>query len=123
MSTEVDILVTEDDTLICAYVTTILQSAGYGVTRAESGLDALEALDAGLRPKLLFTDVIMADGMNGIELAKRARLILPKIRIIFTTGYTAMLEREQLPAGAQLLAKPFRRKNCLEAVRYVMAER
>lgn len=120
MNPSVDILVAEDDPLIREYITKILETACYRVLSASSGPEALEVLDTGFRPELLFTDVVMRGGMTGVQLAERVRHLLPGIKILFTSGYTTMLEREQLPAGAQMLTKPFRRKDCLEAVRHII---
>ena len=51
---------------------------------------------------LLFTDVVMP-GFDGVELARRAILERPSLKVLFTSGYAA----DQIPAG-RLLKKPYR---------------
>ena len=116
MNLAFSILVVEDDILIRDYVSDLLKSAGHDVTSAASGTEAVEVLNSPLNPDLLFTDIYMGVGMDGIELARNARLILPDIKILFSSGYIGANERDHFPQGAEILPKPYRRKDCLEKV-------
>ena len=60
---------------------------GYRVLEARNGKVALQLLDAN-RVDLLFTDVVMPGGMNGRQLADEAVRRRPKLKVLFTTGYT-----------------------------------
>lgn len=122
MTVRTEILVAEDDPLLREYVTVLLRKSGYSVMSATSGGEALEILGAGARPDLLFTDVLMAGGMDGFELARRARLISPELKVLYTSGYTGSTEREQLPAGSGFLPKPYRRRDCIEKVNSMLAD-
>lgn len=122
MSANLDILVVEDDEFIRAYVAEVLQLSGYRVESAANGHEALELLSAGLRPNLLFTDVLMAGGMNGIELAREARHISSAIKVLYTSGYTGGTTCEPLPADAEFLRKPFRRQECVEKVKRILED-
>jgi len=122
MDARADILVVDDDEFIRGYVTELLLSAGYGVTSAASGDEALEILAGGPTPDLLLTDVQMAGGMSGIELARRANLISANLRVLYTSGYIGGAGREQLPAGAAFLQKPYRRRECIALVSAILAE-
>ena len=62
-----------------------LVSLGYRVSEAGSGPAALEILQAGNSFDLLFTDVVMPDGMTGYQLAAAARQIRPGLKVVFTT--------------------------------------
>ena len=64
-----------------------LVSLGYRVSEAGSGPAALEILLAGRHFDLLFTDVVMPDGMTGHQLAAAARQLRPGLKVLFTTGY------------------------------------
>jgi CheY-like chemotaxis protein len=57
---------------------------------------------------LLFTDVVMP-GMNGRRLADEAVRQFPRLKVLFTTGYTrnAIVHNNMLDANVHLLAKPF----------------
>ena len=115
------ILLVEDDAMIRNYVAELLLSAGYCVTTARSGRESLELIDAGLAPDLLFTDVRIAGGMNGIELARKAQAIVQNLKVSFMSGYAGG-EEDQLPALAEFLQKPFRRLQCIGKVQSALAE-
>ncbi|MDB5363230.1 MAG: two-component hybrid sensor and regulator [Rhodospirillales bacterium] len=69
---------------------------------------------------VLFTDVVMP-GLNGIELAKQARLSYPDLIVILMTGYVSRAaEAEQI---GQLLYKPLRPRQIENAVREAIAGR
>jgi CheY-like chemotaxis protein len=88
-----------------------LDSLGYECKVAASAADALEIMDDGWTADLLFTDVMMGDGMDGPELADAACKLKPDLKVLFTSGYTenAMFRHRRLDAGANLLSKPWRR--------------
>ena len=58
---------------------------------------------------MLITDIVMPDGMNGIELAERLRRNSPALKVIYTSGYLADVSREDIPSRETdaYLAKPF----------------
>jgi PAS domain S-box-containing protein len=102
------ILVVEDDQDLRAYSVSTLRELGYAVLEAGTGSEALTILDsAGV--DLLFTDVVLPDGMNGRVLADHARRRRPELKVLFTTGYTrnAIVHHGRLDPGVSLLGKPF----------------
>lgn len=115
------ILVVDDDALIRDYVAGLLLSSGYHVTGAASGREALGLIEAGLAVDLLFTDVSIGGGMNGIELARAAQLVLPELKVLFFSGDASATGKQDLPASADFLQKPFRKVQCTEKVRSVLA--
>lgn len=71
---------------------------------------------------LLFTDLIMPGGMNGVVLAREARKRRPQIKVLLTTGY-AEASYERTDAGASefdILNKPYRRIDLIRRVRAVL---
>ena len=64
------VLVVEDDPDVRATTSSMLRELGYGVREAETGRSALALIESVPAIDLVFTDVIMPDGMNGIELAR-----------------------------------------------------
>jgi two-component system cell cycle response regulator CpdR len=101
-----NILLTEDDSSLRAFLTRALERAGHRVFQAESAYAALPHLEAG-GVDLLLTDIVMP-GMDGIELAQRARALDPDLRIMFITGFAAVaLSRADAPSDARVLSKPF----------------
>src|SRR5690606_30628051 len=67
------VLVVEDNTEVADIATALLNELGYQVTRVASAQTALDVLATGERFDLVFSDVVMPGGMNGIELAQQIR--------------------------------------------------
>ena len=103
------ILVVEDYDDLREYSSTALGELGYRVLAAANGPDALQLLAAHPEIRLLFTDVVMPGGMNGRQLADEAQRRHPKLKVLFTTGYTrnAIVHHGRLDAGVELIGKPF----------------
>lgn len=100
------ILLAEDDDAMRQYLVRALERSGYDVVAVDRGLDALPYLEGGTFD-LLLTDIVMP-GMDGIELAQRAAVIAPDIRVMFITGFSAVsLRAGQTMPGAKVLSKPF----------------
>jgi CheY-like chemotaxis protein len=115
------ILLVDDDYDVREYMQFVLDEAGYAVRVAANGEEALRLLSGEPEVALLVTDVIMP-GMNGVELARRARAMRPGLNILFVTGYTRNIALEAL-AGADVLDKPFPRERLLHAVERALRSR
>ncbi len=104
------ILVCEDDDDVRAYSVDLLRELGYVVLEAHDGPSALRLLE---RRKgeidLLFTDVILPNGLTGAGVAEEALKIQPGLKVLFTTGYArdVIVHHGRLDEGINLLAKPF----------------
>ena len=114
------ILVVEDNDDVLDLAVHHLTGRGYAVLSARSGEEALEVLArAGGRVDLLFTDVLMPGGMNGLVLAERVRASFPAVRVLLATGYN-----EDLAGGlrqdADVLSKPYRETDLADRVRAVL---
>jgi signal transduction histidine kinase len=116
------ILVVEDDEGVRQYSTSVLRELGYRVFEAHNGPAALELLAAGSPVDLLFTDVVLPDGMHGRHLAEQARRMRPTLRVLFTSGYTrnAIVHNGRLEPGLSLLTKPFSYEQLAAKVRGVL---
>jgi len=103
------VLVVEDHDDLRAYSTGVLTELGYTVLEASHGPAALAILAKAGRIDLLFTDVVLPEGMDGRQLATAARSLQPDLRVLFTTGYSrnAIVHNGRLDAGVQLISKPF----------------
>ncbi len=115
------ILVVEDETDVRNLVRRQLESLGHRVLVAKAADEALRLIEAAGAPNLLLTDVVLATGMNGIELANTARAIRPGLPVIFMSGYTAVPEAQRRirETGAPLLPKPFSTRQLEQAVNAV----
>jgi DNA-binding response OmpR family regulator len=102
----------------------VLARAGYRVLTAASGNEALRLLaQPGLHVDLVLTDLIMPGGVSGQELGQKLCERYAELRVLYMSGYTGgsgpndVPDRFRLPAGAQLLTKPFTPAQLLERVR------
>ena len=116
------ILVVEDDVDVRAYSVETLRELGYEVIEAQDGPSALRVLERQAEVDLLFTDVVLPNGLNGERLARDARVLRPQIKVLFTTGYSrnAIVHHGRLDAGVQLIAKPYSYADLATKVRDVL---
>ena len=116
------ILLVEDDDLVRENAAGQLAGLGYEVVVAKSGPEAFAVLEKDGAFDLLFTDIVMPGGMNGRELAERARALRPGLPVLFTSGYTenAIVHHGRLDRGVELLAKPYRLQDLAAKVRAVL---
>jgi PAS domain S-box-containing protein len=99
------ILVVEDDPMVAQATASLLQLIGYRTLHADNAADALELLGKGGIIDLVFSDVVMPGGMNGVELAREIKLRHPDTPVVLNSGYSEQVQR----AGLQfeVLRKPF----------------
>jgi CheY-like chemotaxis protein len=102
------ILVVEDDPGVRATASALLRDLGYSVTGAETAHAALELINGGAPIALVFTNVIMPGGMNGIELANEIAQRRPDLAVLLTSGYTAQrLIPDSVTRVWTVLRKPY----------------
>ncbi len=102
------VLVVEDEPKLRKVAVMMLERLGLRSMQAENAKDAL-ALMASSRPDVLFTDIELPGGMNGIDLADAVNALDPTIKVLFTTGYTheATLHARWLKDKIPWLLKPY----------------
>jgi hypothetical protein len=114
------ILLVEDEPAVREFAVAVLSSHGYRVLQATSGYDALEVWKwHQSRIALLVTDLVLPDGLGGVELIARLRREKPALKAVLTSGYandTAGAEFRP-PAGALFLHKPYQPRVLAQAVR------
>lgn len=114
------ILVVEDNTLVQRYAYAAVKSLGYDVVAVRTARDALVELekDSGAFD-MLFTDVVLPDGMNGVQLASEVRTRWPHLKVLYTSGYAtkAITDQSRLDASTELLPKPFSLRNLAHKLR------
>jgi CheY-like chemotaxis protein len=117
------ILVVEDDPSVQATAVDMLHGLGYHVLKADNGKDALAILESGTPIDLLFTDVVMPGPVRSPDLALRAKQLLPRLQVLFTSGYTqnAIVHGGRLDPGVELISKPYRRDDLARKIRHILA--
>ena len=111
------VLVVEDDPAVAEAVETMIRALGFETSSARSAAEALKADLTG--HDLVFSDVLMPGGMDGVELALRLRELHPGLPILLTSGYAGAPERVS-QAGFPLLSKPYTEEAWLAAVQRLL---
>lgn len=115
------ILLAEDDDSMRGFLERALVRAGFDVASFANGLEAYEHLKQ--EPfTLLLTDIVMPH-MDGIELARKASEIDPELKIMFITGFAAVVLNSELASKREtrVLSKPFHLKDLVREVERVLA--
>ena len=116
----------EDNSNVRGYSVSALLDLGYEVREAGTAAEALRLLELGptARLDLLFTDVVLPDGMNGKQLADRVAKLRPGLPVLYTTGYTrnAIVKHGRLDPEVDLIAKPFSIDQLARKIRQMLDE-
>jgi len=113
------VLMVEDQPEVGELGREMLRDLGYDVTLCSSGRAALDVMQADPDHQLLFTDILMPGGMNGVALANAIRRDYPHTAVLLTTGFAD----EAIDEGArsyELIRKPYRRADLNERIRQVL---
>lgn len=111
------VLLVDDDKEVAALVGEMLEHLGYRVTHAASATDALSALQNGCKVDIVFSDVMMPGGMNGVELAREIRTRALGVPVLLTSGYAEAAQKSAAAEGVHVLAKPYRLEELATALR------
>jgi DNA-binding NtrC family response regulator len=116
-----EVLLVEDEALISLMIEDALTEAGFSVHTFSNGRDALAYLAAGGRADVLFTDIDIADDIDGVELARRIRALRAGIAVVYSSGRHRGVENAI--AGSTFLPKPFILAQACAAVKRIVARR
>jgi PAS domain S-box-containing protein len=119
------ILVVDDDADVRSLTVEMLRELGYVVLEAPEGAAGLRLLEAHPEIRLLFTDVGLPGGMNGRQLAEKAKRRRAGLNVLFTSGYArnAIVHHGRLDPGVELLSKPYSFATLAVRVRRLMDAR
>ena len=118
------VLVVEDNPSVRDVAAAMIEDMGYDVIVASSGAEGLQAIEDRRDIDLVLSDVIMAGGMNGPEMALKALSVRPELKVMFMSGYAPGSLRqmqEELPNAIDLVNKPFTRNDLTEKVKRALA--
>jgi len=119
---ETTILVVEDKAEVRGVVVSQLQELGYQVIEAENVPAALDVITSDDRIDLLFTDIVMPGNRTGVDLAVEARRNRPDLKVIFTSGFSTILNgnKQQADMIGPLLSKPYRKQDLARKIQEVL---
>lgn len=112
-----NVLLVDDDDEVAALVAEMLEHLGYEVTSASSAAAALGALANGRGIDIVFSDVMMPGGMNGLELVREIRTRNLDVPVLLTSGYAEAVKHSAEAEGVQILAKPYRLEELAAALK------
>ena len=114
------ILIVEDEETLREMARDILKDCGYRILEASTGKQALEVWNQSAKEiDLLLTDMVMPEGISGVDLAEWLLADRPDLKIIFTSGYSATEVGPELIARSQarFLQKPYTHITLAKSVR------
>jgi PAS domain S-box-containing protein len=89
------VLIVEDEPDLLDAAGQLFRSIGYEVLTASNGIDAMAILERRTDIDILFSDIVMPKGMDGIQLARSARELRPELSVVLASGYPLQALREQ----------------------------
>lgn len=95
---------------------TMLEDAGFDVVEAANAAEAVNVLTERTDIRLVFSDIDMPHGMDGLKLAAMIRDRWPPIEIVLTSGHVAP-DTSKLPARCVFYPKPYRAEKVVAALR------
>ena len=104
------VLIVEDDQLVMAVASDLFETMGYQVLTAPDAVAAQRVLDQHDDIDVLFTDLMMPNGVTGLELARIVRERWPRIKIIIASGYPQQVLHSEQPDLHEFdfVGKPYR---------------
>jgi len=114
------ILIVEDDDRIRRTTANFLRNTGYKVLHAGDAQGALSIIERGKTIDLVFTDIILGDGMDGLKLAQRLRVDRPGMPVLLTTGYSPDVSDDEFAKSLEILPKPYRHDELARKIRELL---
>jgi CheY-like chemotaxis protein len=113
-----DVLLVDDDNAVREVAAAMLRDLGYRVHEAGSGGAALDFIDSSAPVDMIVVDFAMP-GMNGAEVARRVRVMRPRLPILFVTGFADRSALTGIP-DAHVIGKPFTREDLGDKILIVL---
>lgn len=117
------VLIVEDDEAVLETVKGSLDELGYRTIIARSAGEALDVLRRDEPIDLLFSDIVMPGGINGVALARRARQLRQDIKVLLTSGYAPAAAKEHDNDGFAVLSKPYRQGELARVIADILGDR
>ena len=106
------ILVAEDNEILRLLACELLEEHGYTVVEADNAEEALKVMEKRKDVRLLFTDIEMPPGCDGLELAREIHNRWPKVLLVITSGKVKPT-RAEIADDGRFIRKPYRAKDLL----------
>jgi CheY-like chemotaxis protein len=110
------VLIVEDEPLLRMSAAHMVETAGYHAVEASNATEAIRILESRLDIRILFSDIDMPTGLDGVKLAALVRDRWPPIEIILVSGHERPLVSD-LPSRTVFFAKPYREADIIGQIR------
>ncbi len=100
------VLIVEDEPLLRIHAATLIEEAGFATLEAGSADEAIKFLETDARIQIVFTDIDLPGGMDGIRLAAAIRHRWPPIELVLTSGHVKVSDAD-LPERGHFFSKPY----------------
>ena len=101
------VLVVEDQEQVREVIEELLRQIGYRILSAPDGVEARKVLESHAAIDLLLTDVVMPNGVSGIDLARWACQLRQDLKVVLVSGYSRQTQPHRADDGFVFLEKPF----------------
>jgi CheY-like chemotaxis protein len=110
------VLVVEDEALLLMAAIAMVDHAGFEAVEAANSAQAIEILESRMDIRVVFSDIDMPEGIDGVRLAAIIRDRWPEIEIILTSGFVEP-SRVELPTRGLFFSKPYDEEQVITAMR------
>jgi two-component system, response regulator PdtaR len=114
-------LVVDDEELLRMFAAGLLEDYGFEVIEAENAAAAVKELEAHPDVRLLFTDIQMPGGSNGMDLAREVHARWPKVLLVITSGQVRPRDAE-IPDDGRFVGKPYNAADLFNEVDDLMSK-
>ena len=114
------ILVVEDEAIVRMHAVTVLEDAGFSTVEAANGEEAIALLEARSDIRIVFTDIQLGEGMDGLALARAIRERWPPVELLLASG-RMRVDPAQMPERGVFLGKPYQAGQLVQCVRSLVA--
>jgi CheY-like chemotaxis protein len=113
------ILIVDDQLELLAFTGAFLAECGYTVSWAPNAAEALDILESKRRIDILLTDIVMPGGIDGFELARRAKSVYPDLKVVYSTGNPDLSPDQIGQTFGPLLRKPYQNSRLTAVLKYM----
>jgi len=117
------ILIVEDNAKVRKLSVQRVRDLGFATQEAESGDDAYRMLRDGLRPDIVFSDLVMPGDLNGYDLASKIMAEFPQVKVLLTSGYASDVMTDAMANNLSydILHKPYRQADLARRLQALLA--
>lgn len=117
------VMVVEPEVLVRMTVAAVLRDCGYTVIEGIVAEDVWTVIAAGAQLDIVFSEVQLAGGVDGFELARRVRQTNPEIDVILTSGVVSAAEKSKDLCEEGPMKKPYRSEDVAARIKLLLERR